>query len=82
MVGCLHPIGIATDSDSNLLIHDLSPPVTIILLSVNLNKMLNIKTKFNTFQILGKEELSKRTNTRSWEGYEHSKILTNSISSN
>ena len=43
--------------------------------------MLNIKTKFDTFQILGKEEL-KRTNTRSWEGYDCVKILTKSIFSN
>ena len=43
--------------------HDLLTPVTIILLSVKRNKMLSIKTKFDTFQILGKEEFSKRTNT-------------------
>ena len=39
--------------------------------------MLNIKTKFDTFQILSKEEFSKRTNTRSWEECGHAKILTN-----
>ena len=44
--------------------------------------MLNTKTKFDTFQILGKEEFSKRTNTLSWEGCEHAKILTKSTSSN
>ena len=38
--------------------------------------MLNIKTKSDTFQILGKEEFSKRTNTRSWEGCDHAKILS------
>ena len=57
-------------------------PVTIILLRVKLNKLLNIKSKFDTFQILGKEEFSKRTNTRSFEGREQAKILTKSISSN
>ena len=36
----------------NLSIHDLLPPVAINLLSVKLNKMLNINTKFDTFQIL------------------------------
>ena len=36
--------------------------------------MLNIKIKFDTFQILGKEEFSKRTNTRSREGYDHARI--------
>ena len=46
------------------------------------NKMLNIKTKFDTFQILGMEEFSKRTNTRSWEGNDHAKILTKPMSSN
>ena len=51
------------------------------MLSVKLKEMLNIKTKFDTFQILGEEEFSKRTNTHSWEGYEHAKILTKSISS-
>ena len=56
--------------------HNLLTPVTIILLSVKRNKMLNIKTKFDTFQILGEEEISKRTNTRSWEGSDHAKILT------
>ena len=55
-VGSLQPIGITTNGDSNLSVHDLLPPVTIILLSVKLSKMLNIKTKFDTFQILGKEE--------------------------
>ena len=44
--------------------------------------MLNIITKFSTFQILGKDEFSKRTNTRSWEGIDHAKILTKSIPSN
>ena len=38
--------------DSNLPIHDLLTSVTIILLRVKLNKMLNIKTKSDTFQIL------------------------------
>ena len=79
-VDCLQPVGVTTNDDSNLSIHDLSPPVTIILLSVKLKEMFNIKTKFDTFQILGKEEFSKRTNTRSWEGCEHAKILTKSIS--
>ena len=60
--------------DRNLPIHDLLTPVTIILLSVKLNKMLNTKTKFDTFQNLGKEEFSKRTNTRGWEGYDHACI--------
>ena len=41
--------------------HDLLTPVTIILLSVKRNKILNIKTKFNTFHILGKEVFSRRT---------------------
>ena len=81
MVGCLQPIGITAIGDSNLLVHDLLPPVTITLLSIELKEMLNIKTKFDTFQILGKEQFSKRTNTRSWEGCEHAKILTKSISS-
>ena len=76
MVGCLRPKGITTNRDSNLSIHDLLPPVTIILLSLKLKLMLNIKTKFGTFQILGKEEFSERTNTRSWKGCEHAKILT------
>ena len=49
--------------------------------SVMLKEMLNIKPKFGTFQILGKEEFSKRTNTRSLEGCDHAKILTKSISS-
>ena len=53
-------------------------PVTIILLRVKRNKMLNIKTKFDFF---GKEKFSKRTNTRSWEGCDHAKILTKSVSS-
>ena len=44
--------------------------------------MLNTKTKFDTFQVLGKEEFSKRTNTRSWEGSDHAKILTKPIASN
>ena len=63
---------------------DLLTPVAIILLSIKRNKMLNLKTKFDTFQILGKEEFSfaKRTNTRSWEGSDHTKILTKPISSN
>ena len=78
---CLQPIGI-THGDSNLPIHDLLTPLTIILLSVKLNKMLNMKTKSDTFQILGKEEFSTRTNTRSWEGCDHAKLLTKSISSN
>ena len=37
--------------------------------------MLNIKTKFDTFQILGKEVFSKRTNIPSWEGSDYAKIL-------
>ena len=49
----------------------LLTPVTIILLNVKRNKMSNIKTKFDTFQILGKEEFSKRTNARSWGGSDH-----------
>ena len=48
--------------------------VTIILLRVKLNKMLNIKTKSDTFHILGGEEISKRTNARSWEGCDQAKI--------
>ena len=35
--------------DSNLSIHDLLPPVTIILLSIKLKEMLDIKTNFDTF---------------------------------
>ena len=43
--------------------------------------MLNTKTKFDTFQILGKEEpFSKRTNIRSWEGCDHAKTLAKPIS--
>ena len=61
--------------------HDLLTPVTIILSSVKGNKILNITTKFITFQILGKEEFSKQTNKRSWEGSDHVKILTKPISS-
>ena len=41
-------MGIAANGDSNLSIHNFLPPVAIILLSVKLNKMLNIKTKFDT----------------------------------
>ena len=44
--------------------------------------MLSIENKFDTFQILDKEEFSKRTNTRSWEGCDHAEILTKSMSSN
>ena len=51
------------------------------LIQGKLKEMLNIKTKFDTFQILGEEEFLKRTNTRSWEGREHAKILTKSIPS-
>ena len=80
-VGCLQPKGI-TNGDSNLPIHDILTPVTIILLSVKLNKILNTKAKFDIFLILGKEEFSKRTNTHRWEGCDHAKILTKSISSN
>ena len=58
--------------DSNLPIHDHS--VTIILLRVKLNKMLNIKIKLDTFQILAREEFSKRANARNWEGCDHAKI--------
>ena len=36
--------------------------------------MLNIKTESDTFQILGKEEFSKRTNAFRWEGRDHVKI--------
>ena len=36
--------------------------------------MLNIKAKSDTFQILGSEEFSKRTNASSWEGCDHAKI--------
>ena len=43
-------------------------------LKVKLNKMLNIKTKSDTLQILGREEFSKRTNARNWEGCDHAKI--------
>ena len=46
-IGCLQPIEI-TNRDSNLPIHDLSTSVTIILLRVKLNKILNIKTKLDT----------------------------------
>ena len=60
--------------DSNLPIHDVLPSVTIILLRVKLNKMLNVKTKSCTFQILGREEFSKRTNAHSWEGCDQAKI--------
>ena len=60
------------------MISHLLTPITIILLIVKGNKMLNIKTKFDTFQILGKEEFSQRTNTCSWEGSDHTKILTKS----
>ena len=45
--------------DSNLPIHDLLISITIILLGVKLDKVLNIKTKSDTFQILGREEFSK-----------------------
>ena len=31
---------------------------------------------------VGKEEFSQQTNTRSWEGCDHAKILPKSISSN
>ena len=62
-----------TNGDSKLSI--LAPVTTI-----KLNKMLNIKAKFDTFQIPGKEEFSKRTNTHSWKGCNHVKILTKSIS--
>ena len=62
---------------------DFLTRVAIILLSIiRRNKILNIKTKFDTFQILGKEEFSKRTNARSWEGGDHAKILTKPTSSN
>ena len=61
---------------------DLLTPVATILLSIKRNKMLNIKIKFDTFQIPGKEGFSKRTNIRSWEGHNHAKILTKPISSN
>ena len=44
--------------------HDCLTPKTIILLGVKRNKMLNIKTKFGTFQILGKEEFSKQAKGR------------------
>ena len=54
--------------------------LTIILLRVKLKEVLNINTKSDTFQILGKEEFPKPTNTHSWEGCEHAKILTKSIS--
>ena len=69
-VGHLQHIEI-TNGDSSLPIHDLLTLVTVILLSVKLHKMLNMKTKFDTFQILGKEEFSERTNTCSWEGCDH-----------
>ena len=68
--------------DSSLPIHDLLTSVTIILLRIKLNKMLNIKTKSDTFQILAWEEFSKRTNARNWEGCDHAKICTKSIFSN
>ena len=65
---------------SNLPIHDLTP-VTIILLSLKRNKIVEYKkAKLDTSQILGKEEFSRRTNTRSWEGCGHAKILTKPIS--
>ena len=44
------------NGDSNLPIHNLLTPVTIILLSVKLSKILNIKTEFGTFQTIGKED--------------------------
>ena len=72
----MQPIRI-TNGDSNLPIDDLLTPVTIILLSIKLNKMFNIKTS----QILRKKEFTKRTNTLSWEACDHAKILTKSISS-
>ena len=51
-VGCLQPIGII-NGDSNLPLHDLLTPVTIILLNIKLNKMLNIKLNLtlSKFQI-------------------------------
>ena len=52
-VGYLQPIGITND-DNNLPIHDILTSVAIIF-----NKMLNIKTKSDTFQVLGMEEFSK-----------------------
>ena len=52
-----------------------------VTLSITRNKMLNIKTTFDTIQILGKEEFSKRTNTPNWEGSDHAKTLTKPISS-
>ena len=54
--------------------------LTSLQTKLKLNKMLNIKTKFDTFQILGKEEFSKRTNIRSAEGCDHAKVFTKSIS--
>ena len=85
-MGCLQPIGI-TNSDPRMVIATCQfiiflTPVTTILSSAKLNKLLNMITKFDTFQILVKEEFSKRTNTRSWEGCDHAKILTKPISSN
>ena len=59
--------------------------MTIISLRVKPNKMLNINIKFDTFQILEKEEFSKQTRTRSCtcEGCDHTKLLKKkSISSN
>ena len=46
-VGCLQHIEI-TNGDNNLPVHDLLTPVIIILLSLKLNKILNIGTKFDT----------------------------------
>ena len=62
-------------------IRDLLTPVAIILLSVKRNKLSNINAKFGTFQILGMEEFSKRTNAWSWES-DHAKILTKPVPSN
>ena len=45
----LFPTKGITNGNSNSPIHDLLTPVTIILLRVKLNKMLNTKTKFDTF---------------------------------
>ena len=36
-VGCLKPKGITSNGNSNLSVHDLLPPVTIILLKENCN---------------------------------------------
>ena len=77
-VGCLQPTR-TTNGDSNLPIHDLVTLVTIIFsghfLKHKGKKMLHIENKLDTFRILGREEFSKGTNTRSWENINNVHIL-------